>query len=308
MTMTRFIKQALAVTLAAALLVTGGVWTLGGSQQAEAQQSIRYWWQLVNERGRPYPQGTAVCSVWRAASGNNPEFHLYTTVSLATHGTSPLLGDNNGVFEFFSLEDTVVNVICWTKAGDRAIANRLDKFTHTLVIDRSGTRKVTRIEWHTNATTINTGVYIPSGAVIRDVIVQNVNLLPINAQTLHLEVGFRGDHVVSGNVGGVVSPMVIDGAPNGPQWLFPTRHIDATVNTGLLGSSPTSNLRPHLGTALILHTTPQFGGRMYQPYLVHLTGGLELTYRTSAAANARGHFFVIWEMFHVGANAWDDDQ
>lgn len=301
-TMTSQLKRWVAVAVTIALV---------GMLPGPADAVTRFWWTVVNELGRPYPQGTVTCQAYKI-DGGAPE-HLHSTLSLGGSGgpaegnTSPLVGNSQGVFEFYKSAETPVDVICWSRAGNRARISKLTRFTHEIELSRLSLRKISRIPFHTNATTINTRIYMPVGALIRDVVIYNSNpsIGDDNIASPHIEVGFAGNHAVSGDVSGLVRPLVMERTVSGTDanWYFPTQTFTTANNARIT--------MPHVGTALATVASSHVTSgqdRHYSPYLVHVIGGLEVTYRTSAATGMNGHIYVIWDDMHLGANAWGLDE
>ena len=270
----------------------------------------RYWWQVVDEQGRPYLGQTVRCSVYTVATGAP----LHFTVTTGVGSSQPLLSDVNSAFHFTSAASSDVQIVCNTLSGGQA-NTRLRWTDHTIVIDRQG-RKIVRFQFVQNATATNTNVFIPAGAVIRDVLIQ----LSAGAVNSHLEVGFRGDHFSNHSFGALVHRMSLQ---TGDAWLRP--HAVIVMGEG--------SVRPrvaevHRGVALaISHTVTaaqNFGATNVQnsgfyveiPYVVggpNVLGGIpgaatglgvELQYRTSNTAGISGHVYVMFDSYHTGS--WFD--
>jgi len=306
----RRVSRSLAAALAAVLLLGPGWFGSLGLTQVQAQTQ-RYWWSVVNERGEVYPQGAVTCSVHPhniASEGT----HVYSTMGSPGSGTtSPLVSNAQGVFEFFwTSASASFDVVCVGRGG-MTRQKMTDNTIHLLMMDRSGVRRVSRFAFHNaagtgNAGQIGTDVVIPQGGVIRDVIVNVTSWGRGISQ--HLNIGFAGNHAVS------TMTALADGlnlSSHGVGWIRP--HAIATAGFGnvLAGN--------HRGGALSrFHQSICFGGvcsgittaggislYLETPYLVHLAGGLQVTYQISLNPDTiAGHAYILWDQLHIGANRW----
>lgn len=300
--MKRYRTMILAAAVALALLA--GPWPGLGPGPVQAQ-SIRYWWDVVNEYAIPYPQGTVTCSVYDPAR-DGAAAHVFTTVNSPTTGTtSALLGNRTGVFEFFWTDTTsTFDVICWSRAGNRAARMAITANVHRILMDRPGARRISRIPFHTNSGYITSEVVIPQGGVIRDVLIQNLN--PIVQGNPHLNVGFAGNHAV-GTIHAMVNQLALTGAD---RWIRP----HATISTEILSGNPRIQCfsASHRGGALQIFESgcgaKHYGLYMEVPYQVHVAGGLTVTYQTSAVAGLGGHIYIIWDQLHLGAGRWGTNE
>ena len=259
----------------------------------------RYWWQVVDEQGRPYLGQTVRCSVYTVATGGPLAYHFTSNLSLVG-STMPLLSDSNSALHFWSSATSDVQVLCNTLSGGSA-NTRLRWTDHTIVIDRQG-RKVVRFQFVQNATATNTNIFVPGGAVIRDVLVQQV----VGAANAHLEVGFRGDHLGQHSYSALVHRLALPAASDGT-WVRP----GATISAEGSGLYPIIT-EVHRGVALLLasHTTTlavKFQGGSYQPGFYAETAypvpavGVELQYRTSNTGGLSGHVYVMYDLYHTGS-------
>ena len=260
-----------------------------------------FWWQIVDERNEPYTGENVQCSVWR------PNVHAAIVLHAGSAGpglssgiTSPLWGDTIGKFHFWSSLNTPVDVTCWYNFGGGGFAGRIDRETHKIVLPRQGTQ-ISRFAVNSTAATYqtNSGIVIPQGGLIRDVIIQN--LAPRGLGTYHLTVGFLGDHSVA-TANSLVSTQALT-SPD--EWLHP--HLVASAGLPPTGSGT------HRGTALgIFHAQVYAGASgtgtaLYReiPYLVHVATGLQVSYsaQPGTAAAVRAHVFIIWDRLHSAANS-----
>ena len=265
-----------------------------------------FWWTVVDEFGRPYPSQTVSCSVYDLASHGAKELFLLPT--LARHAgvltTMPLLSDADSRLHFYTDSTADIRVVCYYARGGAATDVRLSRFTHTVMIDRQG-RKVVRIPYVTNTATQNTGVWLPQGALVRDVIINNLGAgrgsenLTADA---HLDVGFAGNHRVAIGHALVRQMELVSGT-------WQRAHFTASRGAGRTGVYIDAI---HRGNALLALGGVQghragdsgFPGLYVEvPYLIHVAGGLEVTYTTnSPGSSISGHFYVIYESYHTGVS------
>jgi len=285
----RTIALALAIVLALAPSI--------GLAQTSA---YRYWWQVVDELGQPYTGQNVTCSVYRPNQTGAAVVH--TTAQLTSGGTSPLTSDANGQVQFYSSLNEPVDVTCNYAFGGVAQVNRLRITDHKIIVPRQAGTVVSKFAVNAASATYQTdsGIALPGGAVIRDVIVQNLN--PLSLGTYHLSVGFLGNHAVA-TANALVNQ--VDLTPS-VEWLRP----------GLVGSAgggPGAVARgTHRGSALAdFHASVCSGGvcggpTIYRemPYVVHVGSGLTVSYSAQpGTGNAlRAHVHIIWQKMHVGVN------
>ena len=188
---------------------------------AVAQAQVYWWWQVIDQRGRPYPSQAVRCSVYdwpsishstAAGIGGNKVLHQNAQLNAAGNepgSTMPLLSDANSRLHFWtSSTGTQIKVLCYYDRGGAATDVVLERTVHQVMIDREG-RKVVRFQITGGATATRTGIWFGRGDVIRDVLV-NVTSGPYGSvqpstpdtgatggQTPHLNVGFAGAHTLS---------------------------------------------------------------------------------------------------------------
>ena len=276
-----------------------------GPTGALAQGPYNFWWQVTDERGEAYTGQNVQCSVFR------PQTHaaaiIHTSSALTSGGNSPLFSDVNGKLHFYSSSDAPVDVTCFYAHGGQAEVNRFRTTDHKIVIPRQSGWKISKFAVNSTAATYQTdsGIDLPAGALIKDVIVQN--LAPAGLGTYHLSVGFLGNHSVATAIA-----LVQEQALNSPdEWLRP--HWVGGFSTGLGGGTLTGN---HRGTALSsFHASLCLGGvcgstaagiSLYieRPYLIHVATGLTVSYsaQPGTAAAVRAHVFIHWIQMHTGIN------
>ena len=273
-----------AVLLALALLVAG---------PAPALAQTYFWWQIVDETGQPYTGENVQCSVYRPNIHGAAILHTSSTLSNNTAANDPLWADSTGKFHFYSSLNTPVDVTCFYDYGGGGFSGRIDRFTHRIMLARQGVQ-VSRFSVNSTAATYQTAtnIYLPAGAVVRDVIIQNLN--PLGLGTYHLSVGFLGNHTVA-----TANALVNTQALSSPdEWVRPH-----TVITSLAGSAATYNSN-HRGLAMINHIAAANRAPQAQPYLVHVATGLQVGYsaQPGTGAGVRAHVFVIWQKFHSSIN------
>lgn len=271
-----------------------------------AQTSYYYWWQAIDEYGQAYTGQNVQCSVYR------PQFHgaasLHSTSTLAgyTASNDPLWSDTTGKLHFYSGLDTTFDVVCAYTYGSQQFSGRMDRFSHKVVLPRAGA-SVARFAVNSTAATYQTssGVTLPAGSIIRDVIIQN--LAPQGLGTYHLSVGFLGNHAVATAIALVQTQALT--SPD--EWLRP--HAVGGFGTGLGGGTLTGN---HRGTALSdYHTSLCLGGvcgstaagisrYVERSYLVHVATGLTVSYsaQPGTAAAVRAHVWILYDRLHTSAN------
>ena len=265
-------------------------------------QATYFWWQVVDEVGRPYPSQTVSCSVYDLASHGAKE--LFLLPSLARHAgvltSMPLLSDSNSRLHFYSESTTDVRVTCFYARGGAATDVRLSRFAHTVMIDRQG-RKVVRIPYVRNTSPTNTGIWLPQGAVVRDVIVNNLGTgAGVTTDLLadaHLDVGFGGNHTVATG-----HALVRQLGLNFGDWQRP--HFTATIR-GARGGYTFDGF--HRGNALAFAIQGHRAGDVMFPgvyiersYTIHVAGGLEVTYTTNNVPGISGHIYIMYDSFHTG--------
>ena len=306
------------------------------------QGAFYFWWQVVDELDRPYTGQTVRCSVYDLLTVHSQllfgrEKVLHYEAQMADAGTTqPLLSDANGRLHFYSSISTDVRVNCFSAYGGQGRA-RLSRGVHKIIIPRGFGNKVARFEFKTNTGTTRTGLWLPVGTVIRDVIVYNaapVNDEGNNTVAAHLNVGFVGDHVVA-DMGRLDNHqksafvhsfgLLAFGSRTGAygsdisgvakQWFRPGVHI--TAGGGAAGSAPGGSspaiTGSHRGAALAyMHTAGNLVGvgadgrgglGLYfeQSYMVNSPNGIEVTYSTSSNTDIKGHVYLMFDLYHVDA-------
>ena len=281
--------------------------------QAVAQ--TYFWWQVVDEFGRAYPSQTVSCSVYDLASHGAKELFLLST--LARHAgvmtTMPLLSDANSRLHFYSDSTADIRVVCYYARGGAATDVRLSRFAHTVMIDRQG-RKVVRFSYVTNTAATRTGIWLPRGATVRDVIVQNVSgsgqtdppASDVNPEP-HLNVGFAGEHVVS-LPHSLVNRMHLTRTA---EWVRPGPRYRTVTKAGGEGQW-FHVIASHRGEAIAdtcgrggVSTAPLGAGCTFyfeRPLEIHFAGGLELVYQTSNTPGISGHLYLLYDSYHTGVS------
>ena len=305
--MTKMIRQCVAGLLALGMVLMPG--------QVLAQ--TYFWWNVVDEFGRNFPSQTISCSVYDLASHGAKELFLSSTLArhLGMLTSMPLLSDANSRLHFYSATTDDIRVVCFYARGGAATDIRLSRFTHTVMIDRQG-RKVVRFPFATSTAQTRTGIWIPQGAIIRDILVQNVFYGSQAAGSVednvnsepHLNVGFSGEHAVSVSHS-LVNRMHLFGQP---LWVRPGIGQVFRPYTGAIGGRfEDTGFGVHRGQALAVAPRGAVSGPANHQgsssarevsYVVHVGSGLELVYQTSGAPNTTGHVFVIYESYHTGVS------
>lgn len=287
---TKTIGRTLAVLAAAASVLLG----IEFAPSPVSAQGTYFWWDVVDERGESYTGQNVQCSVFR------PQTHAaivwHTTAQLTLGYSNPIFSDASGKLHFWSSISGPVNVNCYYANGGAAQVSRLDRFTHRIVIPRQAGLIVSRFAVNNTATATNqsSGLSFPSGALIRDVIIQNLN--PQGLGTYHISVGFAGNHAVAANVNALVSAQALS-SPD--EWLRP--HVLLT-GTGTTERVDTSHRGLALQRLIAGHGSAAGSVGFYAevPYLVHTASGLDVTYAVNpgTGAGARLHVYILWTRIH----------
>ena len=285
--MFRRLTKIVALALAAALLLPAGAWA-----------QTRFWWQIVDESGQGYTGQDVQCSVFR------PNIHaalvLHTNAALTTAAGNPLWSDASGTFHFYTSSSDPVDVNCFYNYGGGGFKGRVTQFQHKFVLPRQGTQ-VSRFAVNSTAATYQTdsGIVLPAGALIRDVVIQNLN--PRGLGTYHLSVGFLGDHAVATS-----NSLVTTQALTSPdEWLRPHMQELASGTGALFYFSGT-----HRGAALVRFAVGHANGigdrGVYteKSYLVHVATGLQVSYsaQPGTGAGVRAHVLILWDRLHSSSN------
>ncbi len=199
--MKRFKKLSLALALVMGAM--GLLPALSAFAQPLSGGAVYWFGQLRDERMQPIPTTTpGTCAVYTA--GTDTLATVFTDATLATAKTNPVVAGAAGTstgqsFEFFLPSTTAtVDIVCWTKrARSRVTAySAAQSAAHFLVLDQQMTTKIIKVPY-SNVTSagnkIQTGVQIPKGAAVRDVLIEILT----GALSAHLAIG-----IDAGEVGG----------------------------------------------------------------------------------------------------------
>ena len=268
---------------------------------AQTSGAYYYWWNVADERGEPFTGQNVQCSVYRPNQTGAATVH--TTAQLTAGGSSPLFSDANGKLHFYSSQNVPVDITCNYAYGGAAQINDFRITDHKIVLPRQAGSVISKFSVTAASATYNSdsGIVLPGGAVVRDVIVQNLN--PQSLGTYHLNVGFLGNHTVATS-NALVTNLDLTGA--NIEWLRPGLLASA-------GGGPGDVARgTHRGSALAdFHASVCSGGvcggpTIYRekPYVVHVGSGLGVGYSAQpGTANAlRVHVYIYWTKFHTGVN------
>jgi len=277
-------------------------------------QSFYFWWQVVDELDRPYTGQTVRCSVYdllAAHAAGQTEKILHFTSEMDSGSTMPLLSDSNGRLHFYSSVSGDVRVNCFSAYGGQGQA-RLSRAVHKIIIPRGFGPKVARFQVVTNTATTRTGLWLPVGTVIRDVLVQNVGKVggrPVGEEEPHLNVGFIGDHTDAELNNHQKSALIHVLALNTDKD-FIRPHVQVITVGGSAESAGAPMITgSHRGVALArFHSgsnigTTSFNRGLYyeKAFVVNSPGGIEITYSTSSVAGISAHVYLMFESLHVGA-------
>jgi hypothetical protein len=266
---------------------------------AAAQSPFYFWWTTVDEQGRVYKTNTGgvgdvQCSVYR--TNVHGAALLHATVALQGIKDNPTFSDANGRLHFYSTISDPVDLYCVYAYGGSTSVGKLDRFTHKIVIPRDAARNISRFAVNVRTGTVyqSVGTSLPQGALITDIIIQNLS--PITGQTSHLSIGFTGNHVV-GFSNSLAGPIDLTGSATnvgtgGAEFIRPS------FSSG--GSASTT----HRGAALIYRPAGANHVAIEVPYLIHVASGLDVTFTSngSTASPINAHVFVYWSKFHTSLN------
>jgi hypothetical protein len=291
----RGIAAVLAVALAGLL-----AWPAVTASQIRTGNAYYYFFQVQNEYEEPFTaDGFANCSIYSTlANGGNTTglTHSAATLAQGTGVAGPLYSNTNGIIHWYSAYTDPVDVVCYTKGGDSGRKTGMTIRDHRLKIDTSGVEKVVRFPFVSNTAPTGTGIYIPAGAIVTNLA---FNIVTVGATPGHINVGFGGNHgesfwnALANRVALSTSEDISTPLPG-----FKMLRV-----RGGVGTHPQS--ANHLGLLLrhaIVDVGTSNGSSVYNGgYMVHTTGGLEVTYNTASLAPVGGHGFVFFRMIHVGA-------
>ena len=289
------LSKILSLALAVALLgLPGSVF----AQQATGPRvgpagAYYYNWQAVDESGVPYTGQDVNCTV------TNPGYHGYVTLHSNSSlddktGGGLIWSDDNGKFHFYTSLAGPFDVQCYYKAGG-GFTGRLRHTDHKIVVPRQG-RQIARFSISTSSATFqsDSGIIIPEGSVIEDIVIQNMN--PRALGTYHVNVGFLGNHADSTSHALAVNVPLTSGVT----WVRP----HTVKNAGNEG------LNIHRGTALAYYHSSASGTYFERRYMVNQAGGLQVSYSVNpgvigaAGANfAVLHVYILYQRLHSVSNS-----
>ena len=283
--MKRVLFGILALALAAGLLLPS---------PAAAQNY--FWWQAVDEAGQNYTGETVQCSVYRA--NVHAAAVLHTTSAMDAGMPQPIWSDTLGRLHFFSTLATPVDVTCQYTYGSAGFSGRMTRFDHKIVLPRQG-GQIVRFGVNSTAATYQTdsGIVLPQGALIRDVIIQNLN--PQGLGTYHLSIGFLGNHTAA-----TAAALVHTQALSSPdEWLRP--HVQYSFTQQILGVA--ANHRGLVLSDFALRHSEGAGSRGWyveRSYLVHVATGLGVGYsaQPGTGAGLRAHVYILFDRLHTIQN------
>ena len=289
----RGIAAVLAVLMAAVL-----AWPAVVASQVRTGSGYYYFFQVQNEHDEPFTANAFVaCSIYSEAGDNRNRVsytHSAASLSLASAQAGPLYSNVNGIIHWYSSTTGPVDVVCYTKGGDSGRQRGMTISNHKLRIVTSGMNKVVRFPFAGGATAryqtdSGLGVVIPEGSIITGV---GIQVATAPAQWGHLDVGLGGAHAVAGSGAALARQLALE----------TTRSFFLAHNASCFPPAANCVAGDHLGAALT-HVTALSGNgtlRSYRPYMVHVSGGMALTYSTPAGSQG-GHVYVFFQTLHVGS-------
>jgi hypothetical protein len=285
---------------AALALVLAGLlaWPAVVASQVRTGNGYYYFFQVQNENDEPFTtDGFVACSVYTTpANGGTTISYTHSAASLAqgTGVAGPLYSNTNGIIHWYASASDPVDVVCYTKAGDSGRAKQMSIRNHRLRINTTGPEKVVRVPFSTNTAVQDTGIVIPEGALVVGLAVQVATPATAGIQFAHLDVGFAGNHSAA-----------VRNALLSQYDIFRTSGFYGLHAGSTTGAAPIQN---HYGV-LLRHAVTQGSGTPTTTnifnggYMVHVSGGMRLTYDTSNSAGIGGHFYVFYRLLHVGAGS-----
>ena len=288
----RGIAAVLAVVLAGLL-----AWPAVTASQVRTGNGYYYFFQVQNEHDEPFTTDAFVaCSIYQNTENGSvySYTHANSTMNNASAQAGPLYSNVNGIIHWYSTSTTPVDVVCYTRGGDSGRKINMTTSEHKLRIPTSGGLKVVRFPFSGTTTAryqtdSGLGIVIPEGAVVTGVAVQ---LVTSPSQWAHLDVGLGGAHAVAGSGAALARQLDLQRTPG-----FILAH-----NASCFPPAANCVAGDHLGAALT-HVTALSGNgtlRSYREYMVHVSGGMALTYSTPAGAQG-GHVYVFFRTLHVGS-------
>ncbi len=139
--------------------------------------------------GVKYDDGVKVvsptCEIYAAGTrstittgASSQAYTVYTNPGISSSKTNPTTANANGVFTFYTAASvTSVDAVCYTTSGQWGEFNSLTPTDHTLILKRSPEVYHLRIAFSQNASETDTGVDLPHGAQIEDVMIETRTLV-----------------------------------------------------------------------------------------------------------------------------------
>ena len=146
-----------------------------------AQNAFYFWTQVRDELGAPIASGVT-CQVY-SAGGDTPAT-IYSDIALTTVKANPFTASATGECSWYASASTAVDLLVWNKRG-RARHDNFSINDHSTIINKQVPQKVVRIPFATSSTLVSTGVTIPKGAAVRDVLIE----VTVAATGAHIAIG-----------------------------------------------------------------------------------------------------------------------
>ena len=254
---------------------------------AQPNPGRNYWWfQAVNERNQPITSGLS-CQVYTA--GTTTPAVVYSDANNQTVKANPFPGDSRGQCAWYMPTSTAVDVVAWHKNG-RAFISSLAITEHRVVVDLQGASKVVRIPFATNTALVDTGVQIPVGAVVNDILLE----VTVASTTGHIAVGLIGGNTAGFCSGGLT--LVGDTAAIGKSLESTGWHrCHAVLATSQLSYNDAVAVAFHSGALIsrgAIGTTLTHSGSYFRfPYVAN--SAANVGYRTKGTV--AGHIYLLMQ-------------
>lgn len=255
---------------------------------ALAQGANYYWLQVRDELDNPITSGVT-CHVLTISTMNTAPT-IYTNVTLATTATNPITGDGSGLCTWYGPTSTATyDVVVYHQRGIARL-EAVSTTDHLVRINKYTPWKQVRFPFSQNITETNTGLALPQGALVLDLLIETTTAVA-NAQ---IHVG-----LLSTESGGSLTGFANGAAISTAGFLRP-QAATATFSSANCTARTYYNTNTR-GTLLAdFQTGSCTGGNghtgLYRefPYSVTSGGAKTLSYQTSPlAAAGYVHIFYI---------------
>jgi len=248
-----------------------------------AAQSLYFWVGVRDEYGAAVTSGVT-CRVLTANSVST-NATVYTDAALASAATNPLTATSAGVCAWYGADTTTSYDVIVTAAakGARARLQAVTVTDHSAILPSTWPYKYIRFPFAQNASETDTGLDLPEGAMVQEVIVEVVTGVTSGTLTVGL---------LSSETGGDADGFVValPATPAGFYGPGPTWTAGSTMKNYLSASTRGALLAAYTLGADAANDPGSFAAK---PHLVLSGNATSLTYSTSAHAVA-GYVHVMY--------------